>query len=76
MACGTTDDLDVHHCDPFDWYPDRELDPDNLLTLCRRCHLFVGHLGEWCSYNPEARRDAAIWRRKINNRPTKASYGF
>lgn len=67
----------MHHCDPVDWNPERELDDTNLLTLCRRCHLFVGHLGLWSSYNPDVRQDAAIWRCKINTRPTKQEqYGY
>lgn len=59
----------MHHEYPVSWFPEYELDPEKMLTMCRRDHLFVGHLGDWTSYNPEARRDAAIWRRKITSRP-------
>lgn len=70
-ACGCDRDVTAHHVDPVSWYPDRELDETNLLTLCDRCHLFVGHLGNWSSYNPEARRDADIWLRKVRSRPKR-----
>jgi 5-methylcytosine-specific restriction endonuclease McrA len=49
--------------------PARELDPANLMALCRSCHLFVGHLGSWESYNPAALEDAAAWLAKIKARP-------
>lgn len=54
-ACGSRDDLDVHHVKPFHIDPTRELDPTNLITLCssdrtpdngaesRNCHLHIGH---------------------------------
>ena len=39
-----------------------ELDERNLITLCEageNHHFVVGHLGDWRSYNPEVRGDAA-----------------
>jgi 5-methylcytosine-specific restriction endonuclease McrA len=68
-ACGTRDDLNVHHVLPFHSHPERELDPTNLITLCRHHHLTLGHVcpdgrrnwGE-CS-NPNVRKDAARLRR-------------
>lgn len=33
--CGAHDGLEVHH---FSYDEDRMLDPDNLVTVCRRCH--------------------------------------
>jgi hypothetical protein len=50
-------------------HPDLELDPANLITLCDRCHLFVGHLGLWASYNPTCRADVLTWRGRIQARP-------
>jgi 5-methylcytosine-specific restriction endonuclease McrA len=35
--CGTTADLDVHHCD---LNPDNN-HPENLIVLCRSCHAEV-----------------------------------
>lgn len=68
-ACGTKDSLEVHHVEPVHVRPERELDPTNLITFCRRCHLFVGHLGLWASWNRDVRFDAGYWRKRIQERP-------
>ena len=68
-ACGREESLEVHHCEPFHEHPEKELDPDNLIALCRRCHELLGHLDKWSSYNPAVREDAAGMLRKIKNRP-------
>lgn len=61
--CGSTKDLEVHHVRPFHLWPNLELDPRNLLTLCeslsRECHLRVGHLGVWSRFNPYVREICA-----------------
>ena len=59
----------VHHVLPFQWYPEKELDEDNLITLCRTHHWSFGHLCRWVSYNPDVVEDARIWNNKIKNRP-------
>ena len=59
-ACGTTRELEVHHIIPFHIDASRELDTANLLTLCQDCHLYIGHLKDWTSYNSHARQDAAL----------------
>ena len=44
-------------------FPQLELDPNNLITLCMgklECHLQLGHLGNFKFYNPNIRKDAAI----------------
>lgn len=68
-ACGADVNLVVHHMEPVHIAPGRELDPTNLMTMCARCHLFVGHLGSFRSWNRNVETDAAIWRRKIRSRP-------
>jgi 5-methylcytosine-specific restriction endonuclease McrA len=54
--------LQVHHIKPFHLYPELELDPKNLITLCeikgRTHHLLIGHLDDWESYNKRVREDA------------------
>ncbi|WP_160146091.1 HNH endonuclease [Dictyobacter aurantiacus] len=54
--------LQVHHIKPFHLYPELELDPRNLITLCeirgRTHHLLIGHLDDWESYNIHVRTDA------------------
>ncbi|WP_149401495.1 HNH endonuclease [Dictyobacter arantiisoli] len=53
--------LQVHHIKPFHLYPELELDPNNLITLCeirgRTHHLLIGHLDNWESYNKRVRED-------------------
>lgn len=72
-VCGTSSGLEVHHIRPFHLYPERELDPTNLITLCEKtgggCHLRFGHL--WCfrSFNPTVAEDALDWQVKIRCRP-------
>lgn len=67
---GTKDNpLNVHHRLPFHKFPQLELDPENLIVLCRVHHEWWGHLGEWKSWNVDVAKDAKIWRKKIENRP-------
>jgi hypothetical protein len=75
-VCGGSEKLEVHHKQPFHLQPEFELDPDNLITLCEankggvNCHLFVGHLGSFKSFNPNVMADAAAWLQKLKSRPT------
>lgn len=72
-VCGSTLDLQVHHILPFHENPERELDPDNLITVCgpggHNCHLAWGHLFSYQSWNVDVRADAARMRAKIKSRP-------
>lgn len=71
--CGGKNKLEVHHIVPFHVNPDRELDPNNLITLCEskkggiNCHLAVGHLGSYHRYNPDVAVDAEAWGKKFRN---------
>ena len=69
-ACGTLDDVSVHHKRPFHLDPQLELDPMNLITLCEKhqCHLMVGHSGDWHAYNPHVEEDARSLARRIKQR--------
>jgi len=70
-ARGAKADVDVHHILPVSIWPERELDSTNLITLCNQhhCHLVIGHLGSYSSYNPLAREDAARQLAKVKSRP-------
>ena len=76
-ACGTRHDLNVHHVQPFHLYPDKELDPDNLITLCRPCHLKYGHACDdqghvnWSCENPHVREDVHQARKQLDTRRRK-----
>lgn len=62
MACGSDKNVEVHHIQPYHLYPDLELDPHNLLTLCnhptRLCHFRIGHGFNWKLWNPHVTVDA------------------
>ena len=66
-ACGSTTKLNVHHIHPFHAFPERELDPTNLITLCMdpktECHILIGHGDNFRDYNPNVVEDAA----KVHN---------
>ncbi len=71
-CCGKTIRLNAHHKKPFHLFPELELDPNNLMALCVgtfACHLLIGHLGSWKSYNETAVEDAAYLNHKIKTRP-------
>lgn len=74
-VCGGNKTLEVHHKQPFRDYPELELDPNNLITLCEaktngvNCHLLFGHLGNYRSINANVDNDVKIWNNKIKNRP-------
>lgn len=74
-ACGANLNLQVHHKKPFHTYPELELDTDNLIVLCEEkgesgCHLKIGHLGDWKSYNPNIEKDAKKNLRSVKKRKT------
>lgn len=62
-ACGSSSKLEVHHIKPFHLHPELELEFGNLMTLCEnkstKCHLMLGHLGDWHDFNPNVVVDAA-----------------
>lgn len=73
--CGGKNKLTVHHIRPFHLFQKLELDENNLISLCEaknkgiNCHLFVGHLSSWKSFNITVKEDAKMWFYKIKNRP-------
>lgn len=74
-ACGRTDNLEVHHIEPYHINPDRELDPTNLITLCDNyCHFVFGHLMDYKSWNKNIVEDCKIYKEKRNSRPINYSF--
>ena len=70
-GCGTKKHLQVHHKKPFHLHPELELDPKNLITLCMdvwRCHIELGHSGDWKAYNPHVEDDADLRIERIQTR--------
>jgi len=65
-ACGKKTALEVHHVVPVHADASKELDADNLITLCRTtCHLLIGHLGDWHNFNRHVREDAALIQSRV-----------
>lgn len=60
---------------PFHMDPSRELNLNNLITLCEEdtdgvnCHLLFGHLGNFKSLNTHVEVDTQVWAKKIADRP-------
>jgi hypothetical protein len=50
---------------PFHVAPELELEDNNLIALCRRCHLFVGHLGSWSRVNVSVLADSRYWQARF-----------
>lgn len=75
-CCGGRNKLEVHHIKPFHLYPELELEESNLITLCEDgsdglvCHLAIGHLGSYKSYNLKVREDSEYLNNKLLNRPS------
>lgn len=72
FCCMKKTKLNVHHIKPFHLYPDLELDENNLVTLCENesmnCHLVMGHLLDFKSWNPVVIEDCNSFRQKIKER--------
>lgn len=60
-ACSSDKKLEVHHIIPFDLRPDLELNKDNLMVLCKHCHLTFGHYNDYRYYNINAKNDAVMF---------------
>lgn len=70
IACGSLIKPEVHHIVPVHVDPNKELDYDNLVTLCDRyCHFIFGHLMNYKSWNKNVIIDAEKYLKNINNRP-------
>lgn len=71
-GCGRKDGLEVHHIEPVHLNPDRELDPENLITLCDKyCHFAIGHLMDYKSWNKDVYFDSQVYFSKVKKRPYK-----
>ncbi len=62
---------EAHHIIPVNFDKNKELDFQNLITACRRCHQFICHYDNWRSFNPIVKEMAADILYKIKNRPIK-----
>jgi hypothetical protein len=72
-VCNGTKLLEAHHIEPFHIAPEKELDKENIIVLCnfRRCHLKLGHLEDFKSWNVDVVEMAEYLYYKILKRPYK-----
>lgn len=69
-ACGSCLKPEVHHIVPVHIDESKELDLDNLITLCDKyCHFIFGHLMDWKSWNVNVVKDTTIYFNSISTRP-------
>jgi hypothetical protein len=73
--CGGKEKVELHHIQPFHLAPNLELAEVNVIALCEsekgglNCHLAIGHLGSFKSFNPTVVADIQFWHDKIVHRP-------
>jgi len=67
-CCGKATELEAHHVVPVHLDPSLELEESNLIALCQRCHLVVGHLNSWFRHNKHIRDDAALLKSRHRER--------
>lgn len=68
VVCGSRKNIQVHHIIPFCVDPSKELDVDNLATMCARCHLLIGHGGWFQRYNGNFEHTVATMKAVVDNR--------
>jgi len=70
IACGRDKKLEVHHIKPVHLFPELELDPSNLVTLCADpCHIVFGHLMNFKRWNSDVVIDSDLYLNKVINKP-------
>lgn len=72
-VCGGTTKLNVHHIVPFYIDQSKELDPENMITLCEgsrglNCHFWIGHNGNWKAWNENVRENAKSFGKMLSER--------
>lgn len=54
QTCHCKNDLIIHHIIPVSKDILKIKEIDNLITLCKKCHFYIAHLGAWTTLNEEA----------------------
>lgn len=87
VACGSKEHLQVHHIKPFHLFPELELDPTNLITLCEfdnkdsnatndNHHLILGHNGDFHKNNEDVIKEINKYRLTKSNLGELIGYDF
>ena len=86
-ACGAKIGVQVHHIRPFHLFPELELEPSNLITLCETFidngditddnhHLHLGHKGDFHKNNKKVLETVDAYRQKKAKLPKLEGYDF
>lgn len=59
-VCGSLE-VEVHHIYPFHLFPEYELDPTWMISLCRPHHFVCGHGMNWSAWIPSCRKVARMF---------------
>ena len=59
VCCRSKKKIEVHHKKPRHLFPELTLIFSNLIALCKGCHLRIGHLGSYFTYNEAV--DICCW---------------
>jgi len=59
VCCNAKKKIEVHHILPRNTRPDLTTMFSNLIALCKGCHLRIGHLGSYYTYNETV--ELACW---------------
>ena len=76
QICGTRQNRQVHHIDDASYHPNKRYDPDNLVCMCRGCHLHAFHILYKKGYRKKCTKDdydrfkeiSEIYKKKGNNK--------
>lgn len=47
--------LEIHHIHPREAFPEQAANPDNFILVCRNCHMWVCHPGDFGKYTDDLR---------------------
>lgn len=72
-GCGTLNNIQVHHIVPFNVDKSKELDINNVMSLCKTCHFVFGHLNNYNYYNVNVVVDCATHISRVHHFGSRVS---
>ena len=58
--------LEIHHVHPREAFPEQAAAPDNFILVCRNCHMWVCHPGDFGKYTDDLREWLKVRKIKEN----------
>jgi hypothetical protein len=65
VLCASVLSLQVHHIIPLSKNSDLNLNMDNLVTLCKICHVTKAHKDSWVNVDPDIQTELLLYIQKI-----------